>query len=101
MHTQFETGDTQWKVLYQLGGVTALILLAYSLVTMVLLVAIGGQPETAQEGFAMLQNNRLVGLLRLDVLTVMVYMPLFYPLLLGLYVALMKHIPHTLHSPWC
>ncbi len=85
--------DPNWKSLYKLGGATALILLVYSLVTMVLLVVVGGQPETAQEGFAILQNNRLVGLLRLDVLTILVYMPLYYLLFLGLYAALKKTQP--------
>lgn len=78
---------TNWHTLYKITAVSALILLVYSLATMVLLAAIGGQPETAQEGFAMLAQNRLVGLLRLDVLTLLV-MPLYYLLLLSLYGAL-------------
>jgi hypothetical protein len=73
--------------LHKLCGAAALILLAYSLVTMLILVLIGGQPETALEGFNMLQKNRLVGLLRLDMLAVFV-MPLYYPLFLGLYTVL-------------
>jgi hypothetical protein len=84
-----ETTDTNWKSLYTLGGVASLILLAYSLATMLILVAIGGQPETAQEGFTMLQNNRLVGLLRLDVLSIFV-MPLYYLLFLDNYAILKK-----------
>lgn len=78
-----------WKSLYKIGAVAALILLLYSLVTMVILITIGGQPETAQEGFTMLQNNRLAGLLRLDVLMILI-MPLYYPLFLGLYTTLKK-----------
>lgn len=62
--------SNNWKSLYKIGAVAALILLLYSLVTMVILITIGGQPETAQEGFTMLQNNRLAGLLRLDVLMI-------------------------------
>lgn len=76
-----------WKGLYKIGGVAALILLVYSLVTMMILITIGGQPETAQEGFTMLQDNRLVGFLRLDALMVLT-IPLYYPLFLGLYTAL-------------
>jgi hypothetical protein len=38
----------------------------------------------------MLQNNRIVGLLRLDILTVFVYMPLCYLLFLGIYIALRR-----------
>jgi hypothetical protein len=76
-----------WKTLYKLGGTTALIMLLYSLVTMVILVVIGGQPESAREGFNMLQANRLIGLLRLDVLSIFV-MPLYYMLFWALYRAL-------------
>jgi hypothetical protein len=75
--------------LYKLGGAAAIIFVLYSLVTMILLVVVGGQPETAEEGFAMLQENRLIGLLRLDVLTILV-LPLYYLLFLALYVALKK-----------
>lgn len=81
--------ESEWKRIYQIGGAIAFLLLAYSLVTMVLLFAIGGQPETALEGFAMLQANRLRGLLRLDVLTIMVF-PLYYLLILSLYVPLRR-----------
>lgn len=91
--TQSQSVETNWKSLYKIGGTAAIIEVVYSLVTMVLMFTIGGQPQSAQEGFAMLQENRLVGLLRLDVLTVFVYMPLMYLLLLGLYKALEKTQP--------
>lgn len=81
--------ESGWTSLCKLCGAASLILLLYSLATMVLLILIGGQPETAQEGFSMLQANRLVGLLRLDMLTVLV-MPLYYVLFFGLYLALKK-----------
>jgi len=84
--------DPKWKSIYKIGGMSAIILLAYSLVTMVFMFVFGGQPETAQEGFAMLQENRLVGLLRLDVLTIFA-MPLYYLLILGLYIALKRTQP--------
>jgi hypothetical protein len=78
-----------WKPFYKIGGIVAVILLCYSLATMILLMTIGGQPATAQEGFTMLQENRLLGLLRLDVLTVFAWL-LYYLLFLGLYIALEK-----------
>ena len=86
---EFDTArtDSSWKRLCQLGGVSALILLVYSLATMLLMVVFGGQPKTAQEGFAMLQNNRLVGFLRLDGLTILV-MPLYFLLFFDLYTVL-------------
>jgi len=86
---EFQTAGlaSSWKRLCQLGGITTLILLGYSLATMLLLVALGGQPATAQAAFAMLQTNRLVGFLRLDGLTILV-MPLYYLLFFSLYTVL-------------
>lgn len=69
------------------GGTAAWILLAYCLVTMIQLLVLGGPPATAEATFEVLQNNRLVGLLRLDLLTVLA-MPLYYVLFFGLYAAL-------------
>jgi hypothetical protein len=56
---------------------------------MVQLVVLGGQPATAAEAFSLLRNNRTVGLLRLDLPTV-VAMPLYYFLFLGLFAALRR-----------
>ncbi len=87
--SHFAVVDANGRQLYQLAGASALILLAYSLVTMVLMVVFGGQPQTAQQAFAMLQANRLVGFLRLDGLTIMV-MPLYYLLFFSIYCVLKK-----------
>jgi hypothetical protein len=84
-----DTVDFRRKGLCRIGGVATLILIVYSLVTMIQLTLLGGQPSTAKEIFTLLQNNRLVGLLRLDVLTVLV-MPLYYLLFAGVYVALRR-----------
>jgi hypothetical protein len=51
------------------GGIAALILIAYSLATIVQLIVLGGQPATAAEAFRLLEGNRFVGLLRLDLPT--------------------------------
>jgi hypothetical protein len=87
--SQLTTMDSRGHALCKVGGVVTLILLAYSLVTMVLLMVVGGQPKTVQEGFALLQDNRLVGLLRLDVLTILV-MPGYYLLFLAFFTILNK-----------
>lgn len=81
--------DSIRQSIFTLGGVTAILLLVYSLATMVLLMTIGGQPKSAQECFSMLKANRWKGLLRLDVLTILV-LPLYFLLFLALYVALYK-----------
>jgi hypothetical protein len=81
--------ESNWRSLYKTSAAAALLMLGYSLATMVLLVAVGGQPTSAREGFDMLAQSRLMGLLRLDLLTVLV-LPLYYLLLLGLFAALRK-----------
>jgi hypothetical protein len=84
-----EPGESAWKGLCKIGGVAALVLIVYSIVTMVVLIVLGGQPSTAEQTFTVIQDNRLVGLLRLDLLTVIV-MPLYYLLYIGIYVALRR-----------
>ncbi len=84
-----EKTGASWRQYCQTGSIVAWVLLAYSLATMMILVVIGVQPATAQEGFRMLQENRLIGLLRLDVLSILV-MPLYYVLFLSLYAALKR-----------
>jgi len=64
-----------------------MILIAYSLITMLIMVGIGTPPESIEECFSMLKENRLYGLLRLDILTVFV-MPLYYLLFYSIYLAL-------------
>lgn len=87
------TGTTiDWRNLYKISGVATLILLVYSLVTMIIMIAWGPPPETVTEVFAMLQENEFLGLLRLDLLTV-ICMPLYYLLFLGVYAALKETQP--------
>ena len=74
------------------GGVAAWLLLVYSLATMVQIAVVGGQPETAAAAFRLLQEDRVVGLLRLDLPTVLA-LPLYYVLFLGLFAALRRVDP--------
>lgn len=76
-----------WDGLCRIGGVSAFLLIVYCLATMVQLIVLGGQPTTAAEAFRLLQENRLIGLLRLDLPTVLV-LPLYYLVFLGLFAAL-------------
>ena len=79
--------NTSIRLLYQLGGLTCMILIAYSLITILIMIGIGTPPESIEECFSMLNENRLHGLLRLDILTVFV-MPLYYLLFYSIYLAL-------------
>ncbi len=80
---------TAWQTFCRMGSASTWLLMLYSLATMAILFTVGSQPLSAQEGFEMLRQNRLAGLLRLDVLSILV-MPLYYLLFLGLYRALRK-----------
>ena len=77
------------KTTFWLGGLSSMILIVYSLATLLIMVFIGGPPETAAECFSMLSENRTFGLLRLDILTVFV-MPFYYLLFYSIYIALKK-----------
>lgn len=77
------------STLCRVGGAAAWLLAGYCLATMVQLFVLGGQPATASEAFDLLQRSRLVGLLRLDLPTVLA-LPLYYLVFLGLFAALRR-----------
>ncbi len=76
-----------WNLLCRAGGVAAFVFLVYCLATMVQMTVLGGPPSTVAETFRVLQQNKVVGLLRLDFPTVLV-LPLYYLLFFGLFAAL-------------
>jgi hypothetical protein len=88
-HDNSANPEKQWGIVYKIGAWSSLILIVYSLITMIIVVFIGGAPESTQEAFELLQENRIVGLLRLDALTLFV-IPLYYPLFLSIAVGLRK-----------
>jgi hypothetical protein len=81
--------EHNWKPIYKLGSVAAWIFVVYSLVTMIILFGVGGRPETALETFELLQENKLIGLLRLDALT-LITVPLYFPIYLSIAAGLRK-----------
>lgn len=80
---------TDWGVMFSIAGVASFLLLFYSLATIVQLLIIGGPPTTAAEAFRLLQQSKFVGLLRLDLPTVLA-LPLYYLVFLGFFAALRK-----------
>ncbi len=56
----------------------------YSLATIFVVFVLGGPPQSIKECFVMLKENRITGLLRLDVLTVFV-IPLYFVLFYSIY----------------
>ena len=87
---------TSQKTVYWLGGTSCFVLLVYSLATLLIMSLVGGPPETIEQTFSILQDNKLAGLLRLDILTVFV-IPLYYLLFYGLFVAL-KNTDHAVST---
>ncbi len=55
------------KIIYRLGGLICLVFIAYSLATMLIMVLAGTPPDTVIGIFNMLNGNKLIGLLRLDI----------------------------------
>jgi len=83
---------TDWKWLCKVGGVAAMLQLVCSLVTMAIVFGTGGEPTTVEEYFDLLQNQRLLGLVRLDLASVLNVG--LYPLTaFGLYAALKRTRP--------
>jgi hypothetical protein len=71
----------------KLGAWSAVLLMIYTLATILIVVFIGGPPQTVEECFNMLGESRVKGMLRLDLLTVFV-MPLYYILFYALFSSL-------------
>jgi len=97
--TEFDTngsadpaGQSGWRTVCRVGGTAALVQLACVLVTMAVIVGLGGEPSTARECYDLLEANRLVGLLRLDFAT-LVSMVLYYLTVFGIYAALRRSAP--------
>jgi hypothetical protein len=78
-----------FQAIYKMGGISSFILFAYCIATMLIFVIIGTPPKTVEEYFSILHANRLTGLLRLDLLTVLC-MPLYYLLIYSIYSAMKK-----------
>ena len=71
------TLNAKWKPFFLAGGLSSFAFIGYSIFTMVILVVIGGQPETIEDVYSLLEGNRIIGLLRLDILTIL-FLPLYY-----------------------
>ena len=82
------------RLIPYLGGWISIIFMIYSILTMIIVFMIGGPPASIKECFTMISEDRLEGLLRLDILTIFV-MPLYYLLFYCLYKVL-KPLEHDL-----
>lgn len=88
--TAAERTEKQWKSIYGLGGVAALIVVFASLLDIAISIMLGGDPssipQTAVGRFAQFQSNSMLGLYYLDLLN-MTTAIIMIPAFLALYAA--------------
>ena len=89
-----ETADPTWRSLYRVGGTAALIIVALAIAQIILFVVwpppgFGPDVSTVMKYFTLLQNNRLLGLLHLDLLLIADYVLLLL-MFLALYILLRR-----------
>lgn len=92
--TNITNADAAWKPLYKVGGVAALIVAVFIPVQVILFI--GWPPPSSVAGyFTLFQNNRLLGLIDLDLLMIVDEL-MMVPMLLALYIALRRASPSAM-----
>jgi hypothetical protein len=86
--SKVESADSAWKSLYRVGGTAALIMAVFIPIQIIIFVA-WPPPSTVIGWFTLFQNNRLLGLLDMDLLLI-VDQVLVALILLALYIALRR-----------
>lgn len=81
-------------VVCRIGGFSCFVLLTYSLATLLIMSITGGPPDDIEQTFSILNENKFLGLLRLDLLTVF-FIPFYYLLFYSLYIALKDADPNV------
>jgi hypothetical protein len=85
--------DTSWRLLYKIGGISALVLVGITLVQLVIfMVSPPPLDGTAMDWFILFQKNSLLALLSFELLMV-IYVILSVPLSLALFIALRRTNP--------
>ena len=89
--SHIETTDATWKPLFRVGAVAALIIVVFIPIQSIIFV-IWPPPSTVIGWFTLFQNNKLLGLLDMDLLLI-VDQVLTGLILLALYIALRRASP--------
>jgi hypothetical protein len=84
--TNTETSDSDWKSLYKVGGVAALLMFVITIVQSIIFIAYP-PPSTVIDYFTLFQKNKILGLLDLDFLLIVINILLIL-IYLALYAAL-------------
>lgn len=83
-----ETSVSDWKCLYKVGGVAALLMFVLTLIQSFIFIT-NPPPKTVIEYFTLFQKNQILGLLDLDFLLIIINILLIL-IYLALYVALVR-----------
>ena len=89
--TKTETADSDWKGLYRVGAVAALLMFALTLIQSFIFIT-NPPPSTVIDYFTLFQKNQILGLLDLDLLLIVINI-----LLILIYLALQLakcDVPH-------
>ncbi len=86
--TNTKTSDSDWKSLYKVGGVAALLMFVLTLVQSFVFIT-NPPPSTVIDYFTLFQKNKILGLLDLDFLLIVINILLIF-IYLALYTALKR-----------
>lgn len=67
--TEPETGDSAWKSLYRVGGIAAMVMAVFIPIQIIVFI-LWPPPDSVIGWFTLFQQNRLIGLLDLDLLLI-------------------------------
>jgi hypothetical protein len=86
--TKTEAADSDWKGLYRVGAVAALLMFALTLIQSFIFIT-NPPPSTVIDYFTLFQKNQILGLLDLDLLLIVINVLLIL-IYLALYIALAR-----------
>lgn len=93
MNTEYAETEHGWKPLFNLGGVSALMMVGIIIAQMIVFMSAPPPYEGgASAWFALFQNNKIVGLINFELLMI-VYVFLSIPITLSLYILLRRVSP--------
>jgi len=93
MNTEYADTEQGWKPLFNLGGVSALMMVGIIIAQMIVFISAPPPYEGgASAWFALFQNNKIIGLINFELLMI-VYVFLSIPITLSLYILLRRVSP--------
>jgi len=88
-NVEIEISEIGWKGIYKISGISAFIQVIASIFIMVIAFTVGAEPNNVKECFILIQQNRLAGILRLDIGSIII-MTMYYITFIGIYAGLRK-----------